>query len=166
MQEKSVSRNELMMSFKALQGKFEKQKNDVKTKELAFDQLRDDFAEQLRYRERNLGLLIGNENPLRALADDLSGRLSATRNGWERQVAGRKKGTQFREGFGDSLLVFIYGKVKSGKSSWVIIWPGAIANPRPNSRLMYRSRTTFRPSKLMWPVATRRKRPRRVCNFG
>ena len=117
MQEKSVSRNELMMSFKALQGKFEKQKNDVKTKELAFDQLRDDFAEQLRYRERNLGLLIGNENPLRALADDLSGRLSATRNGWERQVAGRKKGTQFREGFGDSLLVFIYGKVKSGKSS-------------------------------------------------
>lgn len=117
MQEKSVSRNELMMSFKALQEQFEQQKNDIKAKEQAFDQLRADFAEQLRYRDKNLGLLIGHENPLHTLADDLSGRLSATRNGWERQVAGREKGTKFREQFGDSLLVFIYGKVKSGKSS-------------------------------------------------
>lgn len=117
MQEKSVSRNELMMSFKALQGQFEQQKSYLKTKEQTFDQLRADFVGQLRYREKNLGLLIGHENPLRMLADGLSGQLSTTLDSWERQVNGRKKGTQFREGFGDSLLVFIYGKVKSGKSS-------------------------------------------------
>lgn len=117
MQNKSVSRNELMMSFEGLQGQFEQQKNTIQNQELAFDQLRANFAGQLHAREKNLGLLIGHENPLRNLTDGLSGQLSATFKSWEGQVAGRVKGTQFREGFGDSLLVFIYGKVKTGKSS-------------------------------------------------
>lgn len=43
--------------------------------------------------------------------------MDKTRIEWDSKVAGREKGAKFREGFDDSLLVFINGKVKSGKSS-------------------------------------------------
>lgn len=117
MQEKSVSRSELMASFEALQGQFDQQTSDIRSKEAAFDQLRRDFASQLNLRSKELSRLIGSGNPLQPLANGLADQLAATFDGWEKQVANRAKGTRFREGFGDSLLVFIYGKVKSGKSS-------------------------------------------------
>lgn len=36
---------------------------------------------------------------------------------WEKRVKNYEAGLSFREKFGDSLLVFVYGKVKAGKSS-------------------------------------------------
>lgn len=36
---------------------------------------------------------------------------------WENKVNSYKTNLEFRKGFGDSLLVFVYGKVKAGKSS-------------------------------------------------
>lgn len=38
-------------------------------------------------------------------------------NAWEKRVKNYEIGLSFREKFGDSLLVFVYGKVKAGKSS-------------------------------------------------
>lgn len=117
MQGKVVSRNELMASFQKLQKQFEQQKNNIKVKETAFDQLRADFAKQLKHREETLAKVISPENPLHVLTQDLSNNLHNIFKSWECQVTNRAKGTRFRENFGDSLLVFIYGKVKSGKSS-------------------------------------------------
>lgn len=117
MQEKSISRAELVASFEALQGEFDRKKSDITDKEASFDKLREDFAKQLKRRSEKLIEFIGPENPLQPLAYTLAEHLGSTFDNWERQIEARAKGTKFRADFGDSLLVFIYGKVKSGKSS-------------------------------------------------
>lgn len=117
MQESSVSRDELMASFHKLQEQFDQQRSDIRDKEELFDRARANFATRLQRRRNDLSQMLDSDNPLRVLGEDLSRKLDGIFNTWERQVAARAKGTQFREGFGDSLLVFIYGKVKSGKSS-------------------------------------------------
>ncbi|SEJ04730.1 Dynamin family protein [Azotobacter beijerinckii] len=117
MQENSVSRDELMASFHWLQEQFDRQRSDIRDKEQVFDQARASFATRLQKRRNDLGQMLDSDNPLRVLGDDLTRQLDGIFSAWEKQVAARAKGTRFREGFGDSLLVFIYGKVKSGKSS-------------------------------------------------
>ncbi len=112
-----VSRADLMASFQVLQGQFDQQRGNVCAKERAFDQLREDFAGRLQAQSSKLEHIVHPDNPIRALASGLSEQLQKIFDSWERQVAARAKGTRFREGFNDSLLVFIYGKVKSGKSS-------------------------------------------------
>lgn len=117
MQENSVSRHELMASFHRLQEQFDRQRSDIRDKEQVFDQARASFAMRLQKRCNDLGQMLDSDNPLRVLGDDLTQQLDRIFGAWEKQVAARAKGTRFREGFDDSLLVFIYGKVKSGKSS-------------------------------------------------
>lgn len=117
MQVNSVSRDELMASFHRLQEQFDRQRSDIRDKEKVFDQARASFATRLQKRRNDLGQMLDSDNPLRVLGDDLTRQLDGIFSAWEKQVAARAKGTRFREGFGDSLLVFIYGKVKSGKSS-------------------------------------------------
>ncbi|BAK77609.1 dynamin family protein [Pseudogulbenkiania sp. NH8B] len=117
MQENSVSRDELMTSFQRLQAQFDRQRSDIRDKEDAFDQARDNFAERLQKRRKDLSQMLDSNNPLRVLGDDLTRQLDEIFRVWEKQVTARAKGTRFRKGLGDSLLVFIYGKVKSGKSS-------------------------------------------------
>lgn len=117
MEEYCVSRDELMASFQRLQAQFDQQRCNICDKEGAFDRLRKDLASQLQARSVRLGQMIDGENPLRMLASGLSEQLEGIFSNWEKQVAARAKGTRFREGFNDSLLVFVYGKVKSGKSS-------------------------------------------------
>jgi len=113
----SVSRDELMASFLTLQGQFDQQRSDIHDKERAFDRLRAGFATRLQAHGAGLGQMIDDANPLRGLANGLAEQLEGIFQDWEKQVAARAKGTRFREGFNDSLLVFVYGKVKSGKSS-------------------------------------------------
>jgi polynucleotide 5'-kinase involved in rRNA processing len=43
--------------------------------------------------------------------------LEETNQNWQKKIATQDTGVHFRAGFNDSLLVFVYGKVKSGKSS-------------------------------------------------
>ena len=117
MKENDVSRDELMISFHRLQEQFNQQRSDIQNKEELFDQARASFATRLQKHHRDLGEMLNSENPLRVLGDDLTLKLNGIFSVWEKQVAARAKGTRFRENFGDSLLVFIYGKVKSGKSS-------------------------------------------------
>lgn len=117
MQKNSVSRDELMASFHKLQQQFDRQRSNIHDKEKVFDQARASFAMRLQKRRNDLGQMLDSDNPLRVLGDDLTRQLDGIFSAWEKQVAARAKGTRFREGFGDSLLVFIYGKVKSGKSS-------------------------------------------------
>lgn len=117
MHENSVSRDELMTSFRRLQEQFDQQRSNIHDKEVAFDQARSNFASRLQKRRNDLDQMLDSNSPLRALGEGLTKKLDGIFSAWEKQVAARAKGTRFREGFGDSLLVFIYGKVKSGKSS-------------------------------------------------
>lgn len=117
MTEHTVSRNDLMISFQKLQTQFDQQRNNIHIKEQKFDSLRAEFKTQLQERSSHLNQAIDQNNPLHILSDALSEQLANIFANWDKQVAIRAKGTQFREGFTDSLLVFVYGKVKSGKSS-------------------------------------------------
>lgn len=117
MQENSVSRDELIVTFHRLQEQFNQKDSDIRNKEDVFDRARASFATRQQKRRNDLAQMLSSDNPLRVLGDDLAQRLDGTFSAWEKQIAARAKGTRFREGFDDSLLVFIYGKVKSGKSS-------------------------------------------------
>lgn len=117
MHNKSISRGDLTDAFKILQSEFDSKKSDIKYKETEFDKQRKNFVQQLDMREKNLSKLIGKSNPLITLAEGLTKEFQGIFDRWEEQVSARAKGTKFRDDFGDSLLVFIYGKVKSGKSS-------------------------------------------------
>lgn len=117
MKENSISREELMASFHKLEEQFDQQRSDIRDMEQVFDQARESFATRLKKRSNDLGQMLDSDSPLRVLGDDLTCHLEKIFGAWENQVAARAKGTRFRKDFGDSLLVFIYGKVKSGKSS-------------------------------------------------
>lgn len=112
-----VTRDELMGAFEQLQVRFEQQKSDIHAKDRAFNAQREAFV--LRNIDHTVAMLdsISPDNPLHALAHSLSERLADQFEVWRKQVDARIKGAAFREGFNDSLLVFVYGKVKSGKSS-------------------------------------------------
>ncbi|MEJ2765376.1 dynamin family protein [Photobacterium sp. MCCC 1A19761] len=55
-----------------------------------------------------------------AIAQTVQGSLTEIRQvitAWQKKVSSYKTGLSFRKKFGDSLLIFVYGKVKAGKSS-------------------------------------------------
>lgn len=113
----AVTRDELMGAFERLQAQFEQQKSDIQDKDRAFNLLRQEFiSSNLEHTEALLGS-VSTDNPLHDLAHGLSERLADQFAVWQKQVMARAKGARFRENVNDSLLVFVYGKVKSGKSS-------------------------------------------------
>ncbi|WP_112196780.1 dynamin family protein [Pseudomonas sp. LG1E9] len=113
----AVTRDELMGAFEQLQTQFERQKNDIHAKDRAFNLLRQEFVSSNLEHTQALLDSVSNDNPLHALAQGLSERLADQFAVWQKQIKVRAKGAQFRENVNDSLLVFVYGKVKSGKSS-------------------------------------------------
>lgn len=117
MQNSTISRDELMSSFQALQKQFDQQRSDIRDKEERFNKSRKKFATNWQKHRDTLSRPLGSDNPLQSLNDELNQTLNNLFNTWEKQITARAKGTRFREGLSDSLLVFIYGKVKSGKSS-------------------------------------------------
>ena len=63
------------------------------------------------------GTTLPASHPLRQLATASSAEIKAQFDKWVNDVYEHERGTQFHDRFGDSLLVFVYGKVKAGKSS-------------------------------------------------
>ncbi|MQT62393.1 dynamin [Pseudomonas sp. FSL R10-0056] len=113
----AVTRDELMGAFERLQAQFEEQKSDIHAKDRTFNLLRQEFiSSNLEHTQALLGA-VSSDNPLHKLAQGLSQRLADQFEVWQKQVKARVKGAEFRENVNDSLLVFVYGKVKSGKSS-------------------------------------------------
>lgn len=117
MEHEPITRDALMSNFCHLEQQFSLQKKDIVNKESKFDNLRKSFVETLRLQSHKLRLEVGPENPLYTTIEKTVQTIDGFFQNWEKQVQSRSKGTKFREGFNDSLLVFIYGKVKSGKSS-------------------------------------------------
>lgn len=113
----TVTRDELMQVFQQLQGQFSSQKQNLAQAQQRFDTLRTGFVKHLRQQTESMASAVSDNNPLKEGATQMAQRLTDQFMVWEERAEVRAKGAVFRENFNDSLLVFVYGKVKSGKSS-------------------------------------------------
>lgn len=112
-----MTRADLLKSFEQLEKQFGQALNDAKEKEQAFETLRQNFHKNLGNLLQTAQKRLPENNPLAQEVGGLLKLLADTQNEWDKKIAGRDRGVSFRQGFNDSLLVFVYGKVKSGKSS-------------------------------------------------
>lgn len=113
----AIDRQKLLNSFKSLQTQFDGSLNNAKKHEKDFENLRQGFMNRLSNHFVSARQSLPNGHPLKQQVLGFIDLMDKTRIEWDSKVAGREKGAKFREGFDDSLLVFINGKVKSGKSS-------------------------------------------------
>ncbi|EKT4471304.1 dynamin family protein [Pseudomonas sp. CJQ_7] len=113
----TVTRDELMQVFQQLQGQFSSKKQDLAQAQQRFDTLRTGFVTLLRQQTESMASAVSDNNPLKEGATQMARRLTDQFSVWEERAEVRAKGAEFRENYNDSLLVFVYGKVKSGKSS-------------------------------------------------
>ena len=112
-----VSREQLLESFESLQTQFDNSLAVAKSHELDFEDMRQKFMQQLSAHLTDARRNLPDTNPLKPQVLGFIEIMEKTKVEWNTKVAGREKGVKFRKGFEDSLLVFVNGKVKSGKSS-------------------------------------------------
>lgn len=112
-----VSREVLLESFKSLKAKFDSSLALAQGQERAFEEFRQKFMEHLSVHLTDARKSLLDSNPLKQQVLGFIEQMEQTQTQWDTKVAGREKGVKFRKGFEDSLLVFVFGKVKSGKSS-------------------------------------------------
>lgn len=115
--EKNLNRDELLHSFSSLQNSFDLSLQQARELEAEFESNRQQFIEGISEQLRAARAGLPENNPVRAQVLAFIDIMEATKAEWNAKVAGREKGVAFRSRFEDSLLVFVNGKVKSGKSS-------------------------------------------------
>lgn len=109
----SISRPELLSIFKELQQKFNFSQEQDQVFKSQCHQFQQNMAGYLKASEHN----ISKNNPLFQQIEKFRNILEKTNQNWQKKITTQDTGVHFRAGFNDSLLVFVYGKVKSGKSS-------------------------------------------------
>ncbi len=112
-----AGREQLLNSLQLLQFRFDAELVKARINEKYFDVIFQGFMNRLSAHLSNARKRLPDANPLKQKVLGFIELMDKTRTEWYGKVAGREKGVKFREGFEDSLLVFINGKVKSGKSS-------------------------------------------------
>lgn len=112
-----VSRAQLLQTFEDLNKSFDRSLAGAKDRELQFESLRLGFIGNMSKHLQNAKVDLSDNHPLRPSLLAFIDSMDETRRSWNERIAGRDKGVKFREKFEDSLLVFVNGKVKSGKSS-------------------------------------------------
>ena len=117
MTEKSIPREALLASFGNLETKFTSSLKKAQALEQAFDDSRAKLVQAISSHLHNAQESMPKANPLQTPLSNFVATMEKTSREWDAKVAGRQKGVKFRQGFEDSLLVFVSGKVKSGKSS-------------------------------------------------
>ncbi len=113
----TIRRTELLASFQELQDKFSNTLDWAKGQESAFDGLREAFLADVDKQLKRARKQLKKTHPAHGQLSAFIGLMEATKGEWKIKVLDRKRGVAFQEDFGDSLLVFVNGKVKSGKSS-------------------------------------------------
>lgn len=117
MTKKSISREALLTSFGTLATQFTSSLKEAQILEQAFEASRAKLVQAISSHLQNAQNSLPQNNPLQAPLHHFVASMAQTSREWDAKVAGRLKGVEFRLGFEDSLLVFVSGKVKSGKSS-------------------------------------------------
>ncbi|WP_455810541.1 dynamin family protein [Pseudomonas graminis] len=110
-------REDFLASFQRLQQQFDSSLEEAKA-------LDNKFATHYQQFHSNLwGLLaearskVPESSPLSQSLTEFVAGLETLDTAWKIRLENQDKGLRFRKNFEDSLLVYVYGKVKSGKSS-------------------------------------------------
>ena len=111
------ARNELLTTFGDLQKEFDQSLAQAKQQEQEFNQQCLDFQKKVTSHLTRAKTKFADNNPLAKPIEGFINLIEDTNEQWTKRIAQQDKGVKFREGFNDSLLVFVFGKVKSGKSS-------------------------------------------------
>jgi hypothetical protein len=109
----SISRPELLNIFKELQQKFNFSQEQDQVFKSNCQHFQQSMSDYLKASEKS----IAENNPLFQQVTEFRNILVKTNQNWQKKIKTQDTGVHFRAGFNDSLLVFVYGKVKSGKSS-------------------------------------------------
>lgn len=112
-----ISRQELLHSFEKLETQFSQALTEAKLQDEDFESIRTTFQQRLTGRLYEAQEKLPDNNPLTQNIKGFISLIGKTNEAWDRKISSRNKGLEFRAGFNDSLLVFVYGKVKSCKSS-------------------------------------------------
>lgn len=111
-----MTRDEFLQCFAALAGKFEQRKEEVSSTERAFFEALDRCRETALEHPLDASKL-DEKNSLRELIDEQAQRIRGVFEQWDQTIRNRATHADFKKRKADSLLVFVYGKVKAGKSS-------------------------------------------------
>lgn len=112
-----ILREQLLTSFQTLQNSFEASLVDAKKLDSEFKKAQETFAVRMESHIRQAKKRLPEGNPLSSQIDGILSAISDTDKAWRENLNSYDKGLSFRQDFQDSLLVFVFGKVKSGKSS-------------------------------------------------
>lgn len=111
------SRDTLLDTLFQLRNEFDKAKADVQQREARLQAALQQLRASLSVTVSQSAGSLADSNPLRLAALEMDHKIAARLVEWQHRVERHERNTEFRQDFGDSLLVFVYGKVKAGKSS-------------------------------------------------
>ncbi len=115
--DKKNRRAEFLKSFEVLQKEFNTSIQAAKEDEKNFKNRCVIFQNNIDTHLKRASNHIAEDNPLSQQMSVFSETIKRTNASWKILITKQDTGVRFREGFDDSLMVFVYGKVKSGKSS-------------------------------------------------
>lgn len=116
MTEKATNRNDLLNIFAEIAGESDQIKRQIERRE-------NDLKAQLQKLDTARMTSPWRESPLKTghplldMATSCQRGIDSLLDDWIRNVENYERNTSFRKDFDDSLLIFVYGKVKAGKSS-------------------------------------------------
>ena len=116
-QDDVVLRYGLLETFQQLGQDFEGALSDAKQQEQQFKNECQEFQNTIQIILTQAAKNLSSKNPLSTQVAAFMDLLSDTSDRWGERIRKQDTGVRFREDFDDSLLIFVYGKVKSGKSS-------------------------------------------------
>ncbi|EOY1203356.1 dynamin family protein [Escherichia coli] len=127
-------REDFLTSFQQLQEQFDSSLNDAKALDAEFIKHYHQFNSELSVLLADARTKVPQDSPLSSSLVALIEGLEKQDNDWKNKIQNQDKGLRFRKEFEDSLLVYVYGKVKSGKSSLgnYIAW--GHTNPTPEQQ--------------------------------
>lgn len=114
---KTERRSEFLNSFKGLQKKFDDSLKAAEEDETRFKNECQRFQSNVDKQLSTAKNKLAENNPLSKQLLAFSDVIKSTNKDWRNRIDKQDTGVRFRKGFNDSLMVFVYGKVKSGKSS-------------------------------------------------
>lgn len=116
MTDRPANRNDLLNVFAEIASEFDQAKRQIDRREnnLKAHLKKLDIARKTApWREDPLQ----QSHPLQHMAEMFRDSLDSQLDAWIKHVENYERNTSFRKDFDDSLLIFVYGKVKAGKSS-------------------------------------------------
>lgn len=110
-------REEFLESIANLADEFKKSKQEVEEHERAIFDAMEKLSNAVKKNMECSAEKFVDKNPLKDFANRTNDLISKRLENWNKKIENYDRNTELRKRYGDSLLVFVYGKVKAGKSS-------------------------------------------------